>query len=415
MAARTKAAPASPWLKLYEQLLQDGYSDEEARKFVEEVLGPPPLGALPPPGTPLPSPGKSQGEKKTMPSTSSIFDRARRNLGGPRRPVRVNAKKAITTASAPTIIEPEVADRLIDYVIDESVLLSMIRTERMDTNVKHLRFVDVGTGLLHPGGCASNDNNCDQGTVTGTAKQLSTKPLQFVVPICDDVLEDNLEGAAFEDHVLRMVASQISNELEIWMMMADQGGTYQSPQVRADVLILMDGLYQQLQTGHVLNGITDPNGRFIESCKLVKMIQALPTKYRKNRNNQIFIPDDMKWDYVGHLKNRGTPLGDDAITGKIPLSFGDMPINPVPLLPTDIHFCSTGSVAANGTFMFLSDPDNLVWGVERNITFERERKGCQGRTYLIWTLRVDFLIENVDETVLFDCMDVGNCDLCECV
>jgi hypothetical protein len=53
-------------------------------------------------------------------------------------------------------------------------------------------------------------------------------------------------------------------------------------------------------------------------------------------------------------------------------------------------------------------------GIQRDITFERERKACQGRTFLIWTLRVDFLIENTDCTVLYDCMDVGQCNDCPC-
>lgn len=348
-----------------------------------------------------------------MPATASIFDRARRSLAAP-TPQRVNYRKAITTSSAPTIIEPEVADRLIDYVIDESVLLGMIRTERMDTNVKNLRFVDVSNGLLRVGGCASNDDDCDHGTVTGTAKTLTSKELKVVIPICDNILEDNIEGAAFEDHVLRMVAAQIANELEIIALMADNGGSYISSQVNAATMLLFEGFYQQLQLGHVISGLSSSTGRFIDLCKFTEMIQALPTKYRKNAANRVFMPDDMYWDYLAVLKNRGTTLGDQVIGGAEPAKYGRLPLEAIPLLPTDVHFCSAGSVAGNGTFMFLSDPDNLVWGVQRAITFERERKGCQQRTFLIWTLRVDFLIENTDETVLYDCMDVGNCVSCDC-
>ena len=50
--------------------------------------------------------------------------------------------KFLLTTVAPALIQPEEADRLIDYVIDESVIFQMATVERMDTNEKEIRFID---------------------------------------------------------------------------------------------------------------------------------------------------------------------------------------------------------------------------------------------------------------------------------
>jgi hypothetical protein len=59
--------------------------------------------------------------------------------------------------------------------------------------------------------------------------------------------------------------------------------------------------------------------------------------------------------------------------------------------------------------MFVTEPSNLVLGIERNITFERERFARQHRTFYIWSVRIDFLVLNEDATALMDCMTVSEC------
>lgn len=341
----------------------------------------------------------------------SIFDRASGVLATRPRPQMISAAKAVTISSAPTIVEAECSDRLIDYVQDQSVLIGLMRVIRMSRNVQNLNFIDIGNELLRPGGCQTT---CDTGTITGTRKTLSVHELKAAIPICDDVFDTNIEGAALEDHILQMVAKQLANELEIWILMASLGFSYNSSVVADATMVLDDNLYEQLQTGHVLNGLSAADGRFITKCKIQAMMQALPTKYRGNRNLKLFMPSDMIWDWNGYLATRQTPGGDAQFSGQVTPQMGNLPFVEVPLIPTNITSCSVGSAGGNGTFMFLADPDNLVLGIQREMTFERWRNGCEGRTFLIWTIRVDVLIENTDATVLYDCMDVGNCVECPC-
>src|SRR6185503_1815409 len=287
----------------------------------------------------------------------SVFDRASGVLATRPRPQAINYRKAVTQDSAPTIIEAECSEKLIDYVQDCSVLLGLINVIRMNRREQNINFIDVSDGLLRPGGCATDDSDCNTGTITGTRKTLRTEEIKAVIPVCDDVLEDNIEGAQLEDHIIRMVAKKIANELEILALM--HGSGYNSAQLN-DTLeaawASKQGFYEELQSGHVLNGLSATDGRFITPCKIQQMLQTLPVKYscESDPGMMLFMPIHMKWDWIGYLAgHRQTDLGDQAFRGGVRLGFNDLPFVPLPLIPTDILSCSVGSaVGSNGTFMF---------------------------------------------------------------
>ena len=183
--------------------------------------------------------------------------------------------------------------------------------------------------------------------------------------------------------------------------------------VNAAVLHSRDGWYRQLQQGHIIDaGTMDGGDRTLTFNKLNCLKTAMPTKYRRNPAAlRIYMPSDMaERDFAGIHQGRQTDLGDIAHTGPLELIHLLTPIVPVPLLPTDVQNCGCGSLdAANGTFMFITEPSNLVLGIERNITFERERRACEHRTWFIWTFRWDALVFNEDQTGLVDCMQLDSC------
>jgi hypothetical protein len=83
---------------------------------------------------------------------------------------------------------------------------------------------------------------------------------------------------------------------------------------------------------------------------------------------------------------------------------------PLALLPTNIQNCGCASLSsASGTFVFITEPSNLVLGIERNITFERWRDAPRHLTWLIWTIRFDALVFNEDATAMIDCMQLDTC------
>jgi len=330
--------------------------------------------------------------------------------------------KFFMTTSAPALIQPEEADRFIDYVVDESMLFQMATVERMDTNEKDIRFIDINGGILRQMSCGSGAGQAQTHNATGsvditnTNKCLRTVSLDAKVFLCDTDLEDNITGAQFETQINRMIADQAANELEIWSIMANAAGpVYNSPEVDNTVMHLRDGWYRQFQFGNIINGNNisgEVGNSTLTFAKLRCLLRALPTKYRRNPAAlRIFMASDMWYDFAEQHQNRQTIGGDDALYDGPRATFMRTPVEPVPLLPTDITVCGCGSVGggAQGTFMFVTEPSNLVLGIERNITIERERWATNHLTWFITTIRVDVLVLNEDATALMDCMTLDPC------
>jgi hypothetical protein len=347
-----------------------------------------------------------------------LLGQTKTQLGG--RLTKNQQLKFFLTTSAPALIQPEEADRFIDYVVDESHLFKLAAVERMETNEKDIRFVDISGGILRQMACGSGAGQAQTHNATGsvdisnTNKCLRTVSLDAKVFLCDTDLEDNITGAQFETQVMRMIADQSANELEIWAQMANAAGpVYNHPDVDNTVMHLRDGWYRQLQFGNILNGglISGDADRTMSYRKLRCLLRALPTKYRTNPAAlRIFMASDIWYDFAELQQNRETPGGDEALAREPYSTFMLTPIDPVPLLPTDISVCGCGSVpGGGGSYMFATEPKNLVLGIERNMTFERERWGTNHLTWLIWTIRVDTLVLNEDATSLMDCMQLSEC------
>jgi len=351
-------------------------------------------------------------------SASSLLHMNQKFLG--RGLTRDQQHKFLLTNVAAATIQPEEADRLIDFVVDESTMFNQASVVKMTTNQKNLRFIDISGGVLRQAVCGATAN--ESVTISNTNKCLHTVSLDAMFYLCDDDLEDNITGAALEQQVMRMTADQIANELELWALMANADASYTtnaatSPVVvNNNVLHLRDGWYRQLQQGHVIDAGSINAARTVNEQILRCAKTAIPTKYRKNMAQfRIYMPMNMfDNDYTALLQARATGLGDQPYVEETPMRFGITPIVPVPLMPTDVQNCSCLSLpSATGSFIMVSEPSNFVLGMQRNITFERQRVGTEHRTWFIWTIRVDAMIFNEDATSLVDCMYLSDCgDAC---
>lgn len=338
------------------------------------------------------------------------FSRAGALLGVSSRAPDDRYRKAVMSASAPTIIQEQEADRLIDLIVDESKLWQMATVERMETNQKVVRYIDLTQGIIRPRECGTAT---DSGSITASACHLSTVDLVVSFPICDDTLNKNIEGAALEAHILGMTAKVMANELELLALMANTDGSYSTSFLNAATISLFDGWYKQLQAGHVIDAgnATDTSGRALHICKLSDLRKQLPTKWKRDPSKlKIFMPTNMGDDFDVIIGGRQTPMGDRMLTGDIPRQWGKSMIEEIPLLPTDLTNCSSGSFApANGTFMFMTDPKNLVLGILLSMEYERWREGNAHRTWHIWRISFDAKICVPDATALYDCMTIGPC------
>lgn len=331
-----------------------------------------------------------------------------------RRLTKYEQAKFLLRTVAPCLIQPEEADRLIDYVVDESQMFREASVERMTTNEQTIRFINLSSGILRLATC--NETPTESVSITNTNKCLKTISLDAKFFLCDDDLQDGITGPQLEQQIMRMTAETIANETERIAWMGNTNGSYTDPSnVNNAVMGARDMWYRQLQQGHILNGGgfsgADAGDRTITFHKLNCLQRALPTKYRRNPEQlRIYMPSDMWVDYAELHQGRETVLGDRSLLGPVPREHMSTPIVPVPLIPTNIRACGCESLATStGTFMVITDPANLVVGIQKNITFERWRDGPRHLTWLIWTFRFDALVFNEDATAMVDCMQLDAC------
>jgi len=114
----------------------------------------------------------------------------------------------------PTIIlAAQEADRFIDYVYDQSVLKNNARQVKMQKASVNIRAIGLGTGrILHPGSTFSSSDY--KTSLTHNLITLTAKEVRGCIVIPDDDIQDNIEGDAFVDHIMKMVTKKIANELD---------------------------------------------------------------------------------------------------------------------------------------------------------------------------------------------------------
>jgi len=262
----------------------------------------------------------------------------------------INKAEVITPSSfsAPASLSKEEADKFIDYVVDQSFLKSNARVERMNAPTKTIAKVGIGQSILKPAKSAVDPGN----TVSITTDQLTleTKEIIAIAEISDDTLEDNIEGDAFVDHLMRMIAAQAANELEYMCL---YGKRIANPNTATHINQLVNGwITSARERGHKLNARDNSlfTDAYIEPSKFSRTFKALPSKYKGNKQALRFLlADDIYQDYNDYLGARSVSTADPYLLGVGNLTYSNIKLQTVSLLPTDRPVAVIGGVSTTLT------------------------------------------------------------------
>lgn len=367
-------------------------------------------------------------------------------------------------------LNPRQADRMIDFIFDETGLKGMARLVRMKAEQYDIDKIGVGKRVA-----VAKDEGVDPGVRRGvnhTKIQLNKKTVMVPFEISSEYLEDNLEGMSVQDHVAKLMATQFSNNLEEMYIAGNtlgpavpqeeilEGGS--SDYVKDAFLGLQDGWMQLAGTGNIV----DADSANISSNIFSKMKNALPNKFRKRlKQLKFFLPMDTEQNYRQTLAARGTAMGDRALESEdrikafgvelVPLSL--LEVNPIKVAhvtltgttpvqlngdknitdavahlqtltagtptapiadPADVVFdLAAGTVERSGgsslsdpvdlkityrsqSEALLSEGRNLILGIGRDITIERDKDIYRGVKQWAMTTRVAVQIEESEAVVL---------------
>jgi len=275
------------------------------------------------------------------------------------------------------ILRPEQARRFIDYVWDATTLAQDGRRVTMRANTMELEKINVGDRVIRAAnqGVSTYTNT----GATFSKVELTTKKIRLDWEVSAETLEDNIEGAALEDHLVRLMTNAFGNDIEDLAINGD-GST-------GSFLSIMNGFINLEKTSPSVSSGNNPgsaheviNSTLVGSNtaftdwtteRLQALILAMPRRYRAITNGLKFYAGTDTFANI--VKNNATvysTIGSTENTrnefiGGANQTFGGarqtrvlgVPVLEVPYYPAG--------------FVDLTFPQNRIWGFQRDITVNR--------------------------------------------
>jgi hypothetical protein len=269
------------------------------------------------------------------------------------------------------ILRPEQARRFIDYVWDATVLAKDGRRVTMRANTMELEKVNVGERVIRSAAQALGDYT--NAGATFSKVELTTKKIRLDWEVSAESLEDGIEGAALEDHLVRLMTNAFANDIEDLAINGD-GAT-------APFLSIMDGFVNKAKNGDAHESVVTVADNAWTTDVMQNIILAMPRKYRALKNNLKFYAGTDA--FQGIVKNNGT-LADavaEAFAGQLPGSTQANRQNYLDGVGQTFGGARTTRVLGIDVqevpyypagYVDLTFPANRVWGFQRDITVNRE-------------------------------------------
>jgi len=269
------------------------------------------------------------------------------------------------------ILRPEQARRFIDYVWDATILAKDGRRVTMRANTMELEKVNVGERVIRAAAQAVGDYT--NAGATFSKVELTTKKIRLDWEVSAESLEDNIEGAALEDHIVRLMTNAFGNDIEdLAINGTGTGSAFTS---------IMEGFVNKVTTGGDAHEavVTVENNNWTTDA-MQKIILAMPRKYRAIKSNLKFYAGTDA--FQGIIKNNGTLA--DAIAEAFAGTPAGTPANRQAYLDGGAQtFGGARTTRVLGIdvqevpyypagYVDLTFPQNRVWGFQRDITVNRE-------------------------------------------
>jgi hypothetical protein len=275
------------------------------------------------------------------------------------------------------ILRPEQANRFIDYVWNATTLANDGRRVTMRANSMELEKVNVGERVIR---AANQGDATFQNTgATFTKVELTTKKLRLDWEVSAEALEDNIEGGALEDHLVRLMTNAFGNDIED---LAINGTGYSGDGTFLGIMngfvnrTKTDGFSHQAVVATKSSTYTNEVGQTVSganwtTAELQKIILAMPRRYRAIQSGlKFYAGTDV---FANIVRNNGTVFTavgatdasrgsffagvDQTIGGARSTRVLGIDVLEVPFYPAD--------------FVDLTFPQNRIWGFQRDITVNR--------------------------------------------
>lgn len=307
------------------------------------------------------------------------------------------SKAQINETNLPgSVMNRKQADRFIDLVIDHSVMLKTIRTRKIDHSKGEINKLNLG-GVVTEGANVGLTSVSTR-SPTESSVEYDTVKYRSAFDLVTDFVEDNLEGGGFRNTLLNMFSKRIAIDLEIAALQGDDSITTGDGETALDNLLgANDGLLAILDAGVPAGQKLDANNAASSKKLFADAKRKIPIRYRVAQPSYRWMTSPSVWDkWELDTSGRATVQGDAALEGVHTSRPFGIPLWEIPLMPDDL---TIGTVATDGTKIFLTPPENLIWFVQRDITVEWDRQPRSDAWEVTIHTRADVNVEDVNMVV----------------
>lgn len=303
------------------------------------------------------------------------------------------ARNQLGTPSAEVHLTDPQRKYLLDRVVNEATLLGMIRKYPMKRSRVEIPRLSVGTRIMraNTGGGHAESTTMGARVAPDHGKVILTSS-KLVLPwtITEEFLEDNPEEGAAEQVIADIMATQAANDLEDLAVLGDEASG-------DELLRANDGFVKLAVAGQTI----DFNSAAFTTDTLERMLRKMPTKYRVNKQKlRFFVPFDIESDYIQAIAARMGDMGDQFLSSGAATRprYNGIPVVAIKGLP------SNQGAGTNESTVLLTDPENLIWGVEREMKMRKTSEGKNAldfdERYYALHIRCDFVIQNTEAIVM---------------
>lgn len=308
-----------------------------------------------------------------------------------------------TAPSGGGLLAPEQSNRFIDYMWNATTLGAQVRKVKMRANEMELDRMAVGERVVRLATEAVDD--AVNVKVAFAKVSLTTQKLRLDWELSSESLEDNLEGEAFEDHVARLLSAQAANDIEDLAINGDVNNTNDA------LYKSFDGWRKRLYAGA---NVVDANNAELDRAVFHRALRAMPRKFMARRgalrwytsaglltdyvhNFETVEADNTNRPYIAQAE-RDQSIGSDVTPGYNP---GWSPTAPYGIRAQEVPLFPEYEVGGDTrSDVWLVDPNNLIWGVKREIQVYRQFVPRKDTIEYTMFTRVGCSIENPNAAVL---------------
>lgn len=286
------------------------------------------------------------------------------------------------------LLNPEQSNAFIRKLLVAPTMLAQVRRVTMSAPIRKINKISFASRILNAGTAGSGPYPtalASNQRAAATTEQITLQTHEVIAEIHlpYDVIEDNIEGGnvgtfneggnppmagGFRDTIVTLIAERVAIDLEEQALNGDT--TSSDP-----YLAQCNGYLKLIQSN-----IVDAGNAQINRTILKNAMKTLPSQYRRNRAALAhFVSTEQEIEYRDTLANRETSLGDAQLQSTAPVYAAGSPVVGVPLMP--------------GSSGILTNPLNLIFGVQRDIMMETDKIITQRVYVIVVTARVAIQIE----------------------